>query len=253
MSRYDRAITQFSPDGHLLQVEYAMQAVAKGAVVVGVRGDDCVVIGVERKAVAKLQDPRTVRKIVKIDDNTTAAFAGLTADARVLIRKARVEAQSYRLTVEDAPTIEYMARYVARQQQKHTVRGGVRPYGITCVMAGKGSDGTPELWQSDPSGNYSQWRGGTTGRNKKATTEFLEANYPKAGADGQVPPLSRDATIKLAIQALAEVVDSGSKSMEISVLQKGKTVETLDDDAVNAVCEVIEKEKEEAAGKRADE
>ena len=176
-----------------------MQAVAKGAVVVGVRGDDCVVIGVERKAVAKLQDPRTVRKIVKIDDNTTAAFAGLTADARVLIRKARVEAQSYRLTVEDAPTIEYMARYVARQQQKHTVRGGVRPYGLLC-HGREGVDSTPELWQSDPKQLLAvAWR--DDGPQQEGDDQFLEANYPKADADGRVPPLSRDATIKLAIQA----------------------------------------------------
>lgn len=234
---YDRAITVFSPDGHLFQVEYAMEAVKRGSAVVGLRGSDVVVLGVERKSVAQLQDSRSIRKIAKLDDHLTIAFAGFTADARVLIEKARVEAQSYRLTCEDAPTTDYMARFIAKTQQSYTQRGGVRPFGVSSMIAGFDSDKKPELYLTDPAGTYSAWKANAIGgRNEKAVNEFLEKNWTDS--------LSEDESIRLTIKALLEVVDSGSKNMEVAVSRFGAPVRLLTEEQLQAVITDIESEEE---------
>jgi len=236
---YDRAITVFSPDGHLFQVEYAMEAVKRGSAVVGVRGVDCVVLGVERKAVAQLQDARTIRKIAKLDDHLTIAFAGFTADARVLIEKARVEAQSFRLTCEDSPSIDYMARYIAKTQQSYTQRGGVRPFGVSSMIAGFDSKKTPQLYLTDPAGTYSAWKAHAIGgRNEKAVQEFLEKNW--------AVNLSSEDAVRLTVKALLEVVDSGSKNMEVAMITFGNPVRLLPEEELQTIIGDIEREQEEA-------
>ncbi|GAX20191.1 20S proteasome subunit alpha 4 [Fistulifera solaris] len=237
---YDRAITVFSPDGHLLQVEYSMEAVRRGSTVVGIQGKDCVVLAVEKRATAKLQDDRTIRKIFSIDDSTVLAFAGLTADARVLIDRVRVEAQSYRLIMEDAPSAEYLARFVAEIQQKYTQRGGVRPFGIATLLTGLDPPNQrPVLYQTDPAGTHSRWKAQVIGgNNAKSLREFLEKQYT---AD-----LDEAAAVKLAVQALMEVVDSGAKTMEVCVVRTGGKREMLSESVVQSTVQVLEQEQQAA-------
>jgi 20S proteasome subunit alpha 4 len=126
---------------------------------VGVKGKDIVVLGCEKRSAMKLQDTRiTPSKIGLVDTHVCLAFAGLNADARILVDKARLEAQSHRLTVEDPVTIEYITKYVAGVQQRYTQSGGVRPFGISTLIVGfDPNDKTPRLYQTEPSGIYSAW------------------------------------------------------------------------------------------------
>ena len=185
------------------------------------------------------QDPSTLRKIVAVDEHITLAFAGLAADARVLINKARLEAQSHRLTVEDEPSVEYMARFIARTQQRYTQRGGVRPFGICTIMAGHDVTGVPQLYVTDPAGTYAAWKANAIGRNDKSLREYLESHYSEE--------MDEEAAIKLVVETLMEVVEPSSKSMAITVCRAGKKSEELDGDTIMAVAKAIEEERAEAA------
>ncbi|CAO1389354.1 unnamed protein product [Diamesa hyperborea] len=241
---YDRAVTVFSPDGHLLQVEYAQEAVHKGSTAVGVRGKTAVVLGVEKKSVAKLQEDRTVRKICLLDNHVVMAFAGLTADARILINRAQVECQSHKLNVEDPVTLEYITRYIAQLKQKYTQSNGRRPFGLSCLIGGFDMDGSPHLFQTDPSGIYYEWKANATGKSAKTVREFLEKYYTPEIVENE------EGAVKLAIKALLEVVQSGQKNLEVAVMRKDQPMQMLDAATIDKYVTIIEAEKKEEEEKK---
>lgn len=149
--------------------------------------------------------------------------------------QTRVEAQSHRLTVEDAPSTEYIARFIGTTQQKYTQRGGVRPFGLSVLVAGVNPDGKPQLWATDPSGVYSAWKANAVGRSSKSLLELLEKNY--------VEDCTTEAAIKLAVRALLEVVESGAKSIELAVMKHKAPMSTLPEPELEAIVAAIEAEK----------
>lgn len=178
-----------------------------------------------------------------MDNHALLAFAGLNADARILVDKARVEAQSHRLTLEDAVTIEYLTKYVAGVQQKYTQSGGVRPFGIATIVAGFDSNSeVPKLYQTEPSGVYNAWKAHAIGRSSKTVKEFLEKNYESEMSDEQ--------TIKLTVKSLLEVVQTGAKNIEVSVLKSNNRIQQLSVDDIKVYVDEIEAEKTAEAEKK---
>lgn len=238
---YDRAITVFSPDGHLFQVEYAQEAVKKGLAAVGVMGKDSIVIAVEKRSAVKLQDSRTIRKIYKVDEHAYFAFAGLSADARVLINKAQLECQRFSLNYEDTMDVDMLVRFVAGVQQRSTQSGGSRPFGVSTIIGGFNEDGTAHLWKTDPSGMSSAWRAVAIGRHDQTVIDYMEKNYK----DG----MTSDACIHFSIKSLLEVVESGSKNIELLILQY-KSARYLSEEELQRFVVEVEKEREEEAAKK---
>eukprot|EP01061_Rhynchopus_euleeides_P047574 TRINITY_DN95_c0_g1_i1.p1 TRINITY_DN95_c0_g1~~TRINITY_DN95_c0_g1_i1.p1 ORF type:complete len:245 (+),score=100.71 TRINITY_DN95_c0_g1_i1:230-964(+) len=241
---YDRALTVFSPDGHLTQIEYAMEAVQKGTCAVAVEGKDSLVLCAERKSATQLQDSRTVKKILQIDDDIYLAFAGLTADARVLAGRARNECQSFNLNYEDKMDTEYLAKFVAHTQQRYTQSGGRRPFGVSTLIAGIDVDGKLSIYMTEPSGYLARWHAVACGRNHKTVLEYLQKNYENEMDDHK--------TLKMAVRGLLEVVDQGSRNIEVVQLRKGQPARFLPEDELAAMVKEVESdiEAEEAKAKK---
>ena len=172
---YDRAITVFSPDGRLFQVEYAIETVRRGALAVGIRTKDGVVIAVDEKT-KKLQISNTPQKLFQIDYHVGAAAAGYIPDARVQIDNARFFSQSNKLVYDEPVEVETVAKHLADQCQQYTQYGGARPIGVSLIIGGIDSNGSV-LYLTDPSGAYVLYNAIAIGGNADVANEFLEKNY----------------------------------------------------------------------------
>ncbi len=172
---YDRAITVFSPDGRLFQVEYAIETVRRGALAVGIKTKDGVVIAVDEKT-KKLQITHTPQKLFQIDYHVGAAAAGYIPDARVQIDNARFFSQSNKLVYDEPVEIETVAKHLADQCQQYTQYGGARPIGVSLIIGGVDSNGST-LYLTDPSGAYILYNAVAIGGNSDVANEFLEKNY----------------------------------------------------------------------------
>jgi len=172
---YDRAITVFSPDGRLYQVEYAIETVRRGTIAVGVKCKDGIVIAVEEKS-RKLQIASIAQKIFQIDDHVGVAAAGYIPDARSQVDNARFFSQSNKMIYDEPVEVETIAKHLADQCQQYTQYAGVRPYGVALILGGVVNN-KPELFLTDPSGTFISYDAIAIGSGSDEVTDFLEKTY----------------------------------------------------------------------------
>ena len=173
---YDRTATMFSPEGHLLQVEYAEKTVRLGSSSVGMVCTDGVFIIADKRIEDKLIVKKSTNKIYEIDSHLIASVAGIIADARVLIEKAQVLSQQHRVTYDSPIEPELIIKDISNIKQQFTQYGGARPFGVSLMIAGLNGD-KPELYTSDITGNYLSYNAHAIGENDDKIKDELREKY----------------------------------------------------------------------------
>ncbi len=219
---YDMAITQFSPEGRLFQVEYAIEAVRRGTTAICCRNKNSVVFAVEKKSSELQEQTMGSEKIFKIDDHIGVAIAGLTADARVLIDRARIQAQVNLLNYDEKISVKDCTLNICEYKQVFTQNAGVRPFGVSFLIAGIDSDGKTSLYLTDPSGALWSYFAFAIGSGATEARAYLEEHYK--------PDMSDEELKLLPLKTLKELMGDNlnENTCDIAfVLQEDKTFRLL--------------------------
>jgi proteasome alpha subunit len=222
---YDRAITVFSPDGRLYQVEYAIETVRRGTLAIGLKSKDGVILAVEEKG-RKLQISNVTQKIFQVDDHIGVAAAGYIPDARTQVDHARFFAQSNRLIYDEPVDVEGVAKNLADMAQQFTQYAGVRPFGVALILAGVDKNGA-SLYLTDPSGTYIGYDAVAIGAGSDQVTEFLEKQYQME--------ISMDDAGALAMESIYLVSEekTGTRHVKMAVIDnETKTMRKVEDNDI---------------------
>ncbi len=176
MMGYDRAITLFSPDGRLLQVEYAKKTVNQGSTALGLTCKEGVVLVADKRIINPLIIPESVEKIFKIDDHIIATAAGIISDARVLVERAQLFAQNHKFSFDQPVDVLLVVKHLSDIKQYFTQSGGLRPFGVSLLIAGYDFSGT-SLYETDPTGIYFRYYARAIGEKADAVEKILEKEY----------------------------------------------------------------------------
>jgi len=205
---YDRAITVFSPDGRLLQVEYARKTVSQGTTTVGLICKDGVVLVADKRILEKLIVPQSIEKVFQIDKHIGATMSGLISDGRVLVQKAQNKAQSHKITYDEKIDVLSLVKDISDQQQLFTQYAGARPYGVALLVGGVDSTG-PRLFMTEPSGIYFEYLATSMGEGSLIVNKYLDDNYKEN--------MTIDQGVKLALNALKEVLGTKFSKERIDI------------------------------------
>ncbi len=176
MMGYDRSSTMFSPDGRLLQVEYAKKAVRQGTTSLGMVCKDGVLLLADKRILEKLMMGQSIEKVFQVDDHVGASATGFLMDGRILIERAQIIAQQYKITYDNEIDVLSLVKDIANLKQAYTQFGGARPFGVNILFAGV-DDAGPQLFVTDVTGIYFQYKATAIGEAETQLKEILEAEY----------------------------------------------------------------------------
>ena len=234
---YDRAITVFSPDGRLFQVEYARESVKRGTTALGIVYKDGVLLAVDKNIQSRLLKAESLEKIFVIDDHIAAAISGLVADARRLVDYSRRIAQEERYLYNEPISIESLTKELCDLKQAYTQYGGARPFGAALLIVGVDDKGK-HLFETDPSGAFWESHASAIGEGKQKVLELFEKEYNEK--------MSKDEAVLMALKALKGVGDRKISSETVDMLivpEKTRKAEAVPKDGLEDYLKKVTKKK----------
>lgn len=246
---YDRSTILFSPDGRIIQVEYARKAMQRGTISIGITAKDGIVL-LGRRKLDILILPN--RKIFQIDDHIGAVFSGYSADGRYLVSFARERAQIYRFIYGEPEDVEYLGQEIASLMHTYTQFGGARPFGCGLIIGGVDLMG-PKIIYVDPGGAMMRWIAGAIGYNKERAEKYLR-EYVKSNGEKGID-LNEAIIGGLTALLLASPPDTKPVEIEIGYVKSGEkfTIKTADDSEIVPLLEEARKKANEWAKKLGEE
>lgn len=197
MMGYDRTSTMFSPDGRLLQVEYAKKTVRQGSTAIGIACKDGVLLMTDKRVMSRLIISETVEKLFQVDEHVGAAVSGFVSDGRILVDRARIRAQQHRVTFDEPIDTQELVKNISDMKQWFTQVGGARPFGVSLLFAGVDDDGA-KLFMTEPSGIFFQYRATAVGEGETEVNEILDKEYKEN--------MNLEDGMKLALKAMKKVL-----------------------------------------------
>lgn len=193
---YDRTSTMFSPDGRLLQVEYARTTVKQGTPAIGIVCKDGVLLVADRRIMEKLIVSKSIEKVFQIDNHIGATATGIISDGRILIERAQLLAQQHKITYDEPIDIKSLIKEICNIKQAYTQYGGARPFGVSILFGG--IDDGPKLFVTDPTGTFFEFKATAVGEFEDEIKDFLSKEYKES--------ITIQDGLKLAIKALKKVL-----------------------------------------------
>lgn len=196
-------------------MEYAIEAVKLGSTAVGIQSREGVILAIEKRLTSPLLEPSSVEKIMEIDTHIGAAVSGLIGDARTLVDHARIEAQNHRFSFNEPVGVEALTQSVCDmalgfgEGRKKGETKMSRPFGVALLTAGLDPKKGAQLFFSDPSGTYFQFKAKAIGAGSEGAQATLQEKYRE------------DLTLReaedLALDILRQVMEDKLSSINVEV------------------------------------
>lgn len=250
--RYDSSTTTFSPEGRLHQVEYAIEAINNAGTCVGILASNGIIMASEKKISSSLLAPpkksSSSEKTYTLSHHLACNVAGLTADANILIDQARLKAGRYQYQYDTSIPVEQLVEHVCNYKQAYTQYGGLRPFGVAFLFAGYDDHYGFQLYQSDPSGNYSGWKATVIGANNQAGKSLLKNEYGKKEEEegkeeeGKESTSSTTATTTTTDESITMPDIHEALRLAVKVLNKTMDANATSSDKMELFCMTLDKD-----------